>query len=276
MTQAAWALPNGVSVQKTFLARQPKDWEIFSDSLAFSSDMHHIAYVATNKDGMRVVIDDKAGETYHQVARGYPIFSPVGNRVAYIAGKKNKYIVVSDEKESSGYDGACCLRFSLDGRSIAYVIQDGEKQQMVLNGYRMKPYDMIDMAFGPLFSPDAKALAYVAKNNSTNDVRMIVNAIESPSYDGISEILFSPDSKTIAYIATRNNKQYVIRGVVEEGPYEKAEGLTWSPDSTQLAYIAIKSNEFLLINNGLEKPAGDCSPQVFFYKEGGFGTIVPE
>ncbi|MEW6076920.1 MAG: hypothetical protein AB1724_03825 [Thermodesulfobacteriota bacterium] len=271
-----WALPGGVSIQKTFLGKPSDDWQIFSDSIAFSPDMNHVAVAVITREGMRVAIDDKMGETYSRIAKGYPVFSPSRNRAAYIAARGNQHFVVIDGKESAAYDSVCCLRFSPDGSYTAYIVQDKDKQHLVLNGNRMKAYDMIDIVFGPVFSPDSKKIVYVAKNNAENNVRLIVNGQESSPCDAITEILFSPDGKTVAYIATRGKKQFVIRGAREEGPYDKAEGLTWSPDSKKLAYIAIRNDEFLVVHNGRVIPVGSCSPQTVFYEGGLFATIIPQ
>ncbi len=261
----ASASTDTVSIEKIFIGKQPENALLYVDSAVMSPDLRHYAYVAVSDDGMQVCVNKNYGKKYHHIARGYPIFSPVENRIGYIADKENDFLVVIDDKEYPGYNGACCLKFSPNGKYFAYIAQDKNKQFVALNGYSMQPYDMIDIISGVLFSPDSRTAAYVAKNNSENSVRLVVNGKGSPPFDSITEIVFSPDSRTIAYIASKDKNYFVVRGEVKQGPYDKAEGLTWSSDSVRLAYIAIKDAQFLVIDNDLKTPAGDFEVQTAFF-----------
>lgn len=265
-----------VSIEKNFAGKQPEGSVVFQESGVISPDIRHFAYVAVSDDGMQVCVDKHYGKKYDHIAKGYPIFSPAGNRVGYIADRADKHFVVIDKKEYPGYDGACCLKFSPNGKYAAYIAQEKNKQFVVLNGHRMNSFDMIDRIFGVLFSPDSTRAAYVAKDATSNNVRLIVNGVESHPFSTISEIAFSPDSKSLAYIATRDREYFVIREDQKEGPYDKVEGLTWSPDSSQLAYVAIKNGKFLVVNNELETYAGEFSPQTFFYESGGYASRVQQ
>jgi Tol biopolymer transport system component len=257
------------------LGRQPEGSMIYSDSLAFSPDASMLACVLYRDDYMQVLTNNTVGEKFDHIARGYPIISPAGNRVGYIADKKDKHFIVVDGKASTGYDGACCLRFSPNGKYMAYIAKEAGKQFVVLNGNRLKAYDLIDQSTGILFSPDSQTLAYIAKNNTSDGILLILNGKESPPVDGIKEVSFSPDSKETAYIISQDNDWYVIHNRVKEGPYDKAQSLIWSPDSTRLAYIAIKDGAFWVVNNNEKTYAGDYAPQSIFFKQGGFAAQTP-
>ena len=262
-------------IDKQLIAQQPEGTLIYSDSLAFSPDTKDVACVVFSDDHMQVVINKDVGENFDHIAKGYPVFSPAGNRTGYIADKSGKYFAVVDKKKSTGYEGACCLRFSPDGKHIAYIAKDAGKQFVVLNGNRLKAYDMVDQTAGVLFSPDSQTLAYIAKNTTDDGVRLILNGKESPVFDAISEISFGPHSNQTAYIILRKNEWYVINDQIKAGPYDKAQSLTWSPDGAHLAYIAIRDGDFWIIDNDKKISAGDYSPQGVFFKEGGFAAQAP-
>lgn len=265
-----------VSVIQKSLGRQPETASLYTESVVFSPDMQYIAFVAASDGGMQVFKNAKAEKKYDHIAKGYPVFSPVQSQLGYIADKNGRYYVIIAGKESPEYDGACCLKFSPNGKYNAFIAQDKEKQFVVLNGHRMKSFDMIDRAFGVLFSPDSTKVAYVAKNISENKVRLILNGDETPPRDTISEVVFRPDSGELAYIATIDREYFVFRGDTKEGPYDKAEGLIWAPGSKQLAYIVIKGGKFLIVNNGVTEFAGDFSPQTIFYESGGYASRVQQ
>jgi Tol biopolymer transport system component len=125
---------------------------------------------------------------------------------------------------------------------------------------------------GPIFSPDGKKVAYVAKQE--NKYFVVVNGKEGKVYDEIildpPQLQFSPDSKKIVYIAKKDcieskieyeGKEYPIKTgckevvVVngEEGKtYDDIETLVFSPDSQKLAYRAIKEKKFLMVVNDKE------------------------
>lgn len=266
---------NEVLIEKQFLGRQPEDVMIYSDSLTFSPDQKNAACVVFNEEYMQVLTNDRAGKKYDHIAKGYPIFSPAGNRVGYIADKTGNHFVVVDNHESTGYDGACCLRFSPNGKYVAYIAKEDGKQFVVMNGNRLRAYDMIDQSTGVIFSPDSQTLAYIAKNDTADGVHVVINGEESPLFDSITEISFSPDSKNTAYIISRNNEWFVFRNQNKEGPYDKAESLVWSPDAARLAYIAVKDGEFWIVDNGRKVSAGDYTPQGIFIKGGGFAAQTP-
>ena len=63
-----------------------------------------MAYVAEDYPFKFVVVDGQKGRWYDSIARASPIFSPDGNRVAYMARKGNKWRVVVDGEEGRKYD----------------------------------------------------------------------------------------------------------------------------------------------------------------------------
>ena len=240
---------------KTLLSRHPKNSLVYLESEAISPDTAHIAFVAKSDMGMFVVRDGKSGKIYDHVAKGYPIFSPRGNRLGYIADRAGKVFVVVDDQEYPGFDGASDLSFSPDGTRFSYIAQKGKKQVVVLDGKVKNSFDFVDRVIGVIFSPDSRHTAYSGLIN--NKETLFVDGKPQPFlFDTIEEFMFSPDSKQFAFTGNRDKKYYVIQNSNSFGPFEKAGGLVWSPDSKQLVLVAIKLGKWITVKNGAEIPSG--------------------
>ena len=90
-------------------------------NLEFSPDGEHIAYRAIKGNKSVMVVDYKEGPEYDFIDTGRtPIFSPKGNRTAYLVQRrdKNKWFVVVDGQESSEYDQVLNFKFSPNVRNL--------------------------------------------------------------------------------------------------------------------------------------------------------------
>lgn len=161
----------------------------------FSPDSRKIAYVAVKGDKIFIVINDeesKAYEWYEDLPQhlqllyyylDYPsffpiVFSPDSEKIAYIAKKEDKWMIVINSKEGKLYDIISPPIFSPDGQKIAYVVGEGkemiERMLVVVNDKEGKAYDMIS---GNLqFSPDGKYLAFGAALG--NELWWVVEKVE--------------------------------------------------------------------------------------------------
>jgi len=71
--------------------------------------------------------------------------------------------------------------FSPDGRQFAYIVEEGEKEFIVLNNKEGKMYDWVGW---PTFSPDSKQLAYIVKQGAKLGTMFVVlNDKEGKRYD---------------------------------------------------------------------------------------------
>ena len=100
-------------------------------SRVISDDQKHIAFTVKTSGGEFVMVDGVARKTYTSILR-LPLteagvqqqikFSPDGLRVAYVARRGERFLVVVDGKEGPEYErirvGA--LSFSPDSRRLAY------------------------------------------------------------------------------------------------------------------------------------------------------------
>jgi len=68
-------------------------------------------------------------------------FSPDSRRVAYVAQKVGKEMVIVDGAEGNLYDDINNLQFTRDGRHYAYTARRGAKYVVVVNGVESKEYD---------------------------------------------------------------------------------------------------------------------------------------
>lgn len=114
-----------------------------------------------------------------------------------------------DGKEGAMYDGVFDLLFSPDGDRVAYVADISEKWRMVIDGQEGPEYDMI-LEGSPLFSLDGKLLAYIAIKKDKQFV--VVDGKEGPQYDGIikARLTFLAD-KTIEYLAHKDGTLYRVK-----------------------------------------------------------------
>ncbi|UCD10218.1 MAG: PD40 domain-containing protein [Dehalococcoidales bacterium] len=96
-----------------------------------------------------------------------------------------------------------------------------------------------------VYSPDARRVAYVAKNEGKSCA--VIDGVAGKDYDGIylDFSMFSPDSTRVAYRTVNfgenppaDNKWFVVIDGEQGDAYQAVESVTFSPDSRHVAYIA--------------------------------------
>jgi len=124
-----------------------------------------------------------------------------------------------DGHESAQYDGLSALIFSPDGKRVAYVAIKGQKQMVVVDSQEGTEYDGILGAIA--FSPNGQRVAFSAMRGKKKLV-VVDGRESPPEYDEIGEgsLVFSPDGKRIAYTAARGNKWSVLLNNQESGAYD--------------------------------------------------------
>jgi len=136
---------------------------------------------------------------------------------------------------------------SADGKRVAYVAKEADKQFVVIDGQEGKQYDAI-VTGRLIFSPDSQRVAYVAKEGNKQFV--VFDGQEDKQYDSIGPAIFSPDSRRVAYVAQVGDKQFVVVDGEEGRKYDAIVGIGWqivfdSPDS--IHYLARKGNSIFLV-----------------------------
>ncbi len=102
--------------------------------------------------------------------------------------------------------------FSPDGEKLAYIAADGSKEFVILGDRRGRSYDSIyEVSFDNiLFSPDGKIIAYVAWRD--NKKFIVVGDEEGIGYDDVwgETLKFSPDNSKISFVARSGKEVYFV------------------------------------------------------------------
>jgi Tol biopolymer transport system component len=275
------------------------------DSVVVSPDSRHLAFVERQGNKWRVVLDGVACKEYeigsrdpsggllfflskrlscsfqHPDRNGTLRFSPDSRRLAYVARRDRKLLVVVDGKEGHEHDGVAnqCLVFSPDSQRVGYMaFSFPNKWKMIVNSVGGKQYDCMGEGL-PFFSPDSKRLAYVAEQNGKQFVVRDGEEGRPYGYVYALSVCFSPDSKRLAYaVAGEANllqvggKRSVVVDGIEGKQYDgiapvgadedsNVLSLFFSPDSRRLAYVAKQGSKKLLVTGGVEgKPYDEIFP----------------
>lgn len=97
--------------------------------------------------------------------------------------------------------------YSKNGCHAAYIIENGDKELIVLDGKKGPVYDGIENL---VFSPDGKRVAYSAKKGQ-NEL-MVLDGQEGPEYEGIirGAPTFHSDG-TLEYLAVKERFLYRVK-----------------------------------------------------------------
>lgn len=229
---------------RLYLDGQPQAaYDFIAGPAILSPDGRHYTYSAKRGDKWVVVVDGDESPEYDGTAKGSPVMSPDGTRVAYHAclgdWEGGEHFVVVDAAAGPRYDGIGSLTFSPDGKRLAYRARRGEKWRAIVDGGEGPEFDGLG---GLSFSPDGSRLAYWARRGpkETGKEFAVVDGIEGPQYDTVWSPLFSPDSKRVAYAAKRGDKLRVVVDGEEGAEYEgiASDYPVFSPDSRHVAYEA--------------------------------------
>jgi Tol biopolymer transport system component len=225
------------------------------EKVMFSPDGKSVALVSNNRATRKecVVVDGIAQGEFDNIYSGYMRYSPVGNRLAYVATQARKYCLVVDGKAGPQFDNVDpgSVVFSPDGKRVAYVAKTGKKQFAVIDGKADAEHDEIYSRIQ--LSSDGKSAAYGARNGET---RMTVfSGLVQP--EGAQSVVFSPDGKRKAFVVKRDKKLFMnVDGKI--GPeYDNLymRETFFSPDGKRWAYVAIQGQAYCLVVDGNSGPA---------------------
>ena len=101
------------------------------------------------------------------------------------------------------------MRFSPDGKHLAYLVPEGDKWRAVLDGNEGPKYDGIGEA-KIVYSSDSKHAAYAAKKS--NKWHVVLDGQEGPEYDTIIKNGPTFDAEgVLEYLATKDGLLYRVR-----------------------------------------------------------------
>jgi len=185
------------------VVRDGEDGQSFASitGVTLSSDGSRLSYFVKSANRWSVIIDGVKGKSFNDVSRGE--FSPDGSRFDFPAKSGSKWYLVSEGGEvGSGHDEVQHVVFSRDSHRLAYVVQDGKMQAVVLDGEVGQSYERIDVG-SLVFSRDSKDFAYAANRGST-----AVEVFDGREISGYDEIL----PKTTRFNKSGNLLFYALKG----------------------------------------------------------------
>ena len=131
------------------------------------------------------------------------------------------------------------LKVSPDNRHIVFMIKEGNKQLVVLDGKKGNAYDEVYVE-SLTFSPDSNKLAYVAREKDNQFI--VVNGNEQKKYKEILKrsFVFSPNSKRLGYIVKEGDIYFAVIDKKEGAKYDivQERSISFSPEGKHLAYAA--------------------------------------
>ena len=231
------------------------------NSIAFSSDGSHVAYIA-KEDGEFVVLDGTKGPIYDGIGEGQmllggkswiamapgpPLLSEDGKHVAYIARKGEKAFVVVDGTKGREFDQVGSLALSPNGARVAYVGRDGSSHVVILNGAEAGPYRW---AGNVSFSPDSRRFSYAARSDS--GLGVFVDG--EPSWsdaDTATSVVFSKDGSRYGYMEGKGDRVNVVVGGKVAATCIDAGAIRFSPDGRHFAFAAREAGSCHIVRDGV-------------------------
>jgi len=224
--------------------------QIVPASVHLSPDGKRLALATASPSGqVRVVVDGAPSKNGYDEVKQAPNdarvlrFSPDGKHLAFEVRRGEKWMLVVDDQEGPAYDDvkADSIRCGRDGNHWSYVALKGQKYVAVVDGKEGKE---CDEATGVRFSADGGRFAYVAKEGDKQAV--VTNEGEGKAYTGVGALCLSPDGKHVAYRALRDDS---TAAVVLDGKEQKAyltiddSSVRLSPDGKRLAYFGMEKGD---------------------------------
>lgn len=218
-----------------------------------SADGQHLAYVGFTADQHAVVVHDGTpSEPYDYVEGRELVFSPDGQRIAWLARRGTDTLVALDGRAGPPVRAARALTFSPNSQRFAYLATERTGDEVrafaVLDGQRGPAFDQLS-AQPFRFSPDSRSVAY----HVTQDGRplLIVGDQQYPVTDQHGALVFSPDSSKVALVLVNEEVKSAVWLNGEFGPAYQAVGTpVFSADNQHLAYTARDADRSFVVADG--------------------------
>jgi Tol biopolymer transport system component len=211
--------------------------------LDFSRDSQRLLYgVMKASKSCYIVVDDQKGPVYESIGAGappagltveppvYALFSPDSKRVAYLAMKDSRLLIVVDGVEGKVRFNHVVGAFGVD--RIGRIRTDKPLQRA-----------------GLMFSPDSQRVAFVGATRDDSKQFVIIDDQKHREYPGVTRPSFSPNSKHIAYAAFAEDRKTMLV-IVDRVERERYDAVVVPPvykDDGILEFIALKESRLLKV-----------------------------
>jgi len=224
------------------------------------------AYIARVQDGVRVVHNGRPGKTYEAVEQNTLTLSSNGQRVAYGAKVKGKWLIVDNGSEYGPYDDKGPPVFSPDGRHIAYEAKIGDYWYVYVD--KKKSEWAPSYYEKPAFNKDSTKVMLTENTKDSSGLLLAVSDLNfkhrtTRHFKGAERVI-SPDLTRVAYIENSVDFKRVIDftfnniSKAQEGAmYREISNVAFSNDGSVLVYIAKKDGKTFLVMNGREEQIPD-------------------
>jgi dipeptidyl aminopeptidase/acylaminoacyl peptidase len=237
-----------------------------------SPDGKRIAFVAFPEPKpsgrMCMVVDGKEGPLYDGIDKRSPVFSADGRRIAYMAKKGDRFVVVVDGEESPEFDELSFPAFSPDGSRIAYFgVRDGV-ESLHVNGEKTADLLPGDFCEGvPYFSPDGKRLAYFFMRKEKWS--LVLDGKPEGAWDnvGAGSLRFGPKGKRYAFVCFRGETSGMVVDGKEDfrGDGLAGPGFRFSPNGKKTIWAFRRGEEGVVVENGKEGKPWDGLGDAFVF-----------
>lgn len=228
-----------------------------TDKMIFSADGQHLAYPIKQSDGWCVAIDGKAGTVYPWVLADSLSYSADNQRVAYVVQLTTGMQVVCGDEKSKEYREILKPVFSPDGKRLAYVAKPSAEES--------GQFVVLDGLQGTLYPKIVtRSLMFSPDSQHVAFVveigrkqRWVIDGAQQPLYDAVGRLEFSPDSARWGYCAQTGDNFTAVIDGKPSPTYARAGGLAFSPNSKRVAHAAGRGGKFFLVVDGVEGKAYD-------------------
>ncbi len=184
-----------------------------------------------------------------------------------IQEENNKMRLVTNNHKGKPYENIKYVKFSPDSMSVAYIVKQDGKLQMVVDNVETAYQDVEENSI--TFSPKGKRIVFIAKRDGAWYVTVDgKEQVQLESYDEIDaskfNLQFSPNEERLSYVVSKhNNKQLhgeiawvlITDGKEDGNYYNNILSSKFSPDNKHVVYVGQKGEEdgkWVVVTDGVE------------------------
>lgn len=181
-------------------------------------------------------------------------WSPDGRRLAWIAVTEEGQRLVVDGEKGPLKEGAREIRFSPDGARLAYVASTSEGDRVVVDGVEGALHPRVGSI---AFSPDGRALVGVIAIGGGWAVTL--NDQAGPVYDEVGPPVCGAGGERTAFAAKKGGRSFAVVGGKESEPADLVYRLLVGERGGS-AYALLLGKTCVLVHNGREVARGVSRP----------------